>query len=798
MNLFDLAAKITLDSSAYESGIKEAENTGKGFGEKIKSGLGTAAKVGGAAVVAIGTAAVATGKKLYSEVSDLAAYGDQIDKNSQKMGISAQAYQEWDFVLQHSGSSIDAMSRGMLTLSKQAESNSDAFEKLGISQKDLATLSKEDLFAKTIEGLQALGEGMERDALASELFGGSAKELGPLLNTSAAEVAAMKKQVNDLGGVMSNKAVKDAAKFQDSLTDMKTAFDGIKRNLTSQFLPSFSGVFKNLAGILTSSGKDAEKYQKGLAKNFGKISSDLIKQIPNIAQTAGKIGLALIDSLSEALTKNAGKFIRSGLNVIKELASDLISRIPDLMGSIGSIIGDVITNIPNIIELAWKIVTGLSKGILAGLPKIAAGIWKGIENLFNPPSLADTAMKDYLDDLHAKLDDIGISADEMYDKISGAETDAKTAEYYAKVFGDLHDKTNLTKEEQLLLNQAVEYLNGILPETSQIVQDESGYWHGNTEEIYANIEAMKARAVADAYLQQSQAILEQIATLQIGIDEKNRELLELKGKKDALTPKLENLRDAVSRAEASYDGLKESVTGVDGVYTNLDVSQWTDDMWALADAIGYNVTENTTWEQVVGEAMRQEEELQNTLNQTDADIDAHNAAVESMTNEMNGLSQQMDEAIRNASRWQEEAVKTGAAVTDGVASGILSRIEHVKMNAAMVMQAGIRAMQTAAVIKSPSHVARDKVGKMVGKGLELGLIDEVGAVEKASEKLSEAAMPDPLGTYDYKEPSFEKTSKPVQPIYLVLDTGELVGKTIDKFDRALGIKNAMLLKWEGA
>ena len=156
MDLFDIAAKISLNTKDFENGLQGANEQGKTFADKLKSGLGTAAKVGGAAIAAIGTGAVALGKKFVDGVSEVAAYGDAIDKNSQKMGISAQAYQEWDFILQHSGSSIDAMSRGMMTLSKQAESNSDAFEKLGITQEDLATLNKEDLFAKTIEDCRRL------------------------------------------------------------------------------------------------------------------------------------------------------------------------------------------------------------------------------------------------------------------------------------------------------------------------------------------------------------------------------------------------------------------------------------------------------------------------------------------------------------------------------------------------------------------------------------------------------------------------------------------------------------------
>ena len=90
MDVFDLVAKLKLDSSGYEEGLQNAETKGLTFG----SGLKKAATVGAAAVAAVGTAAIAAGTALAKGTGDVAAYGDNIDKMSQKMGISAQAYQE--------------------------------------------------------------------------------------------------------------------------------------------------------------------------------------------------------------------------------------------------------------------------------------------------------------------------------------------------------------------------------------------------------------------------------------------------------------------------------------------------------------------------------------------------------------------------------------------------------------------------------------------------------------------------------------------------------------------------------
>ena len=50
MNVFDLYAKIALDSSEYENGLEDASGKTSSFADKLKSGLAAAAKVGVAAI----------------------------------------------------------------------------------------------------------------------------------------------------------------------------------------------------------------------------------------------------------------------------------------------------------------------------------------------------------------------------------------------------------------------------------------------------------------------------------------------------------------------------------------------------------------------------------------------------------------------------------------------------------------------------------------------------------------------------------------------------------------------------
>lgn len=228
----------------------ESKSAGNEAGTLIGEGCISATTAAIAAGAAAVTAAVGATLKL---AADTAEYGDTIDKQSQKIGISNAAYQEWSFILQHCGTDIGTMQRGMKSLNSAAESNSEAFEKLGLSMDDVQSMTQEELFSKVISGLQQMDSGMERNQLANDLLGRSYQELQPLLNTTAEDTEKMRQSFSDLGGMMSDEAVSAGASYEDSLLDLQTAFDGIKRSLVSELVPALSTGMEWFAKFISQS-----------------------------------------------------------------------------------------------------------------------------------------------------------------------------------------------------------------------------------------------------------------------------------------------------------------------------------------------------------------------------------------------------------------------------------------------------------------------------------------------------------------------------------------------------------------
>lgn len=353
MDVFDLQAKISLDDSAFTNGLSAAAGKAKTFA-KVGIGVATAAT----AVMVGGFAKAAKSS---------AEYGDNVDKMSQKIGISAESYQKWDYVMQRAGTSVDNLKMGMKTLSKQAESNSESFQKLGISQEEVASLSQEELFNKTIQGLADMEAGTERTALASELLGRAGADLGPLLNQGSAAIQEQMEIAERYGMVMPDAAVKASAAFQDSMTTMQMTFTGLKNRLMGEFLPSITQVTDGLAMMF------AGDYDEGMAKIDEGINA-FVQNINNILPKVLEIGGQILGSLANAIIQNLPTLIESGGKLMKSFAQGIIQNLPQIIQTGLSIIKTIVMGIgqalPDLINGAGEVIAELANGISQSLPEL--------------------------------------------------------------------------------------------------------------------------------------------------------------------------------------------------------------------------------------------------------------------------------------------------------------------------------------------------------------------------------------------------------------------------------------------
>ncbi len=267
MRIIDqLVYKITGDNTEFDKSIDGSEKKVDKFGsmaDKIFAGI---------TVAAIGM----TIKKLAELATESAASLDRVDKLSQKIGISREAFQEWDFILTQSGASVEGLQTGIKTLSSfvdQAKNGNDeairTFDQLGVSIYDLNGNIKdqETLFKETFNALQNVENQTERTAIATRLLGRSATELSPALNTSAEDLEALRLQAHQLGLVMSDDAVNAGVRFSDNISAIKESITALK---TDAMVPIINAVVFFTDKLL---GQDTAQRNLKLATDALKTSS---------------------------------------------------------------------------------------------------------------------------------------------------------------------------------------------------------------------------------------------------------------------------------------------------------------------------------------------------------------------------------------------------------------------------------------------------------------------------------------------------------------------------------------------
>lgn len=406
-----------LSGPADKAGQEAGSTFGSSFGDKMKTGL----LVAGAGIAAFGaTAGVALGKS----ISDVSKYGDHVDKMSQKIGFSAEGFQKWDYVLNRAGTSIDSMAPVMKTLSNAAVSNSDAFQKLGISQEEVANMSQEELFGKTIEALSGMEEGAERTALASKLLGRGASELAPLINGGTEAIEEQMKMAEEYGMVMSDDAVKASADFVDAQTTLQGTLTGLKNKVTADFLPAATDVVNGLA--MMASGDFMGGFaliEQGVGEFIGNIAS----KVPEMITKGGEMLAGFIQGLTEKIPEMA----LAAADAIREFADGfgensaggmtLIARAGEMMVALGGALMEAASVlIPAVVELIWNY---FSKTDWIGLAlSVGQAVFDGFAEIF--PQAVDfigEVVASIMDSLgfHGLAESVRSLFDDIQSKITG-------------------------------------------------------------------------------------------------------------------------------------------------------------------------------------------------------------------------------------------------------------------------------------------------------------------------------------------------------------------------------------------
>ena len=401
MNVFDLYAKIALDTGDYEKGLEAASGKTSSFASKLKSGLSTAAKVGAAAIGAASTGIAALTKSSidgYAEYEQLVGGVETLFKQSADVvqQYAANAYKTAGMSANEYMETVTSFSASLLQ-SLDGDTTAAA-EKANLAITDMSDNANK--MGTSIEMIQNAYQGFAKQnyTMLDNLklgYGGTKEEMQRLLD-DAEKLSGQKFDLSSYGdivdaihvvqtemGITGTTAKEASTTISGSVDSAKAAWQNLVTGiadgnadvgeLTDNFvesvetaagniLPVVDTVIENLLNVLEEKGPDIIN---GGARLFGKIAAGAIKSIPTIISSIPDI----IDAIVQGFKDSDLDIIEIGKDIAKGIWEGIKSLAGWLKDKVNGFFGDIVTGAKNALGIhsPSTVFAGIGENMALGL-----------------------------------------------------------------------------------------------------------------------------------------------------------------------------------------------------------------------------------------------------------------------------------------------------------------------------------------------------------------------------------------------------------------------------------------------
>ena len=304
-----LAIDIEAQLASFDAGIKRVEQTTAGLAGRLDSAFSGVQTALGALVPLL------AGGSLAALVRNFADAGDQLAKLSTKTTIAVEALGELQYAASLSDVTSEELGKGLTKLRLEieqaaggAKDSVQAFEALGIKQKELATLGVDQIFKRIAD---RVAEGKAGAAELAKVLGDrNWATFAPLMAGGAAELTRLGAEARKAGVVMSSETAKASEAFNDNLTRLTASLRGVGYELAGPIVNGLAQVAQAMVDA-TQKGGALMGILRGVAE-LGKIAlqggadDPIAKQRAYVQEVRGEI-----ESLQRSLSGNGS--LGSGL-----------------------------------------------------------------------------------------------------------------------------------------------------------------------------------------------------------------------------------------------------------------------------------------------------------------------------------------------------------------------------------------------------------------------------------------------------------------------------------------------------
>lgn len=410
MNLLDLYAKITMDTSGYEKGLDDASRKASSFSSKLKSGLAAAAKVGAAALTAAAAGVTALTKASidqYAEYEQLVGGVDTLFKTASDkvQQYAANAYKTAGMSANEYMNTVTSFSASLLqSLGGDTEK---AAQKADQAITDMADNANK--MGTSMEMIQNAYSGFAKSnfTMLDNLkigYGGTKEEMQRLL-ADAEKLSGIKYDISSYAdivdaihvvqtemGITGTTAKEAADTISGSLAATKAAWKNLMTGLGDENA--------NIAGLVNNVVDSAMTAAGNIVPRIGQILSGMAEAVVEFAPVIAEKGRELLANLGDGILTEVPNFVaklpeiivafinfingrfpeilNTGITFLGKFAFGIISAIPDMVGKLPAVISAitkfVVDNFPLILRKGAELVGQLTMGILGAVPEMVTKI----------------------------------------------------------------------------------------------------------------------------------------------------------------------------------------------------------------------------------------------------------------------------------------------------------------------------------------------------------------------------------------------------------------------------------------
>lgn len=366
IDLFNLFAKISLNTEDYENGLEEASGKTSTFADKIKGGLATAAKVGASALGAAAAAVVALTKQSianYAEYEQLVGGVETLFKGSANavIGYANNAYKTAGLSANQYMNTVTSFSASLLQSLGQDTEAAARYADMAIT--DMSDNANK--MGTAMESIQNAYQGFAKQnyTMLDNLklgYGGTKEEMQRLLS-DAEKLSGLKFDISSFADIV------DAIHIVQTEMGI-TGTTALEASTTIQgSLASVKAAWTNLSTGFADDTQDLDVLITNFTDSVGTAAGNLIPRITTVISGIGKA----IPKLASVLTKELPGLIKSTLPVLVSAATDLVVGVVEAWPGFITMITDML---PMLIETIVNALPALLPALIGGIVALIVGI----------------------------------------------------------------------------------------------------------------------------------------------------------------------------------------------------------------------------------------------------------------------------------------------------------------------------------------------------------------------------------------------------------------------------------------